>query len=78
MITAPDIARLHPEAPARTTEIFLGRAKLETFMRDRAAMDRAVSNCYDPAVQDAYDNLRRWLDCINPKTGLDEVTGVGV
>ena len=69
---------LTPMDHVRETEAFLGLAKLETFMRDRDRMDRAVRFDLhgegDPIaeLQKAWDDLRRWLDCIDPKTGLDD------
>ena len=61
---------LHAEA--RCSDIFLGRAKVETFRRDVNRMSRAMqidlvaSSDVMGEAQDAWDALRRWLDCVNP------------
>ena len=64
---------LHTEARA---DIFLGRAKVETFRRDVNRMSRAMQMDWGESAdtigeaQDAWDALRRWLDCINPNPAV--------
>ncbi len=53
------------------TEIFLGRAKLETFRRDVARMRRAVYDWDAEKTEKAWEKLERWLSCVNPNT-IDE------
>jgi len=60
---------LHTEARA---DIFLGRAKVETFRRDVNRMNAAMRMDWGKSAdtmgeaQGAWDALRRWLDCVNP------------
>ncbi len=57
------------------TEVFLGRAKVETFRRDVDRVRRAIRRWDAEETEKAWEKLERWLSCVNPNKGDVDISG---
>lgn len=55
-----------------TQPTFIAAAKVETFLRDRDALRKAIRAHDSEATEAAWDRFERWTDCINPNGKGDE------
>lgn len=55
------------------SDLFVGRAKVETMRRDINRLRKAIRGWDPEAAEKAWDKCERWVSCLSPTEGIDHL-----
>lgn len=56
-----------------SSELFLGKAKVETFLKDFDRLRQAIRSHDTFEIESAWEKCERWVSCINPNKSSDHL-----